>query len=682
MDKFFLRNKILETIAHPEIPTCVYEASDFGIYPSEAEIQTVKLQSAMESISERGGGQLRLPSGVFYTGALSMKSKVELCLSSEDTVLRFTTADIERNYPLVYSHWEATPCMNFSPLIYADSVHDISISGHGIIDGGADSGHWWNWHHQVENTWSLDKADLQREDRNALRLMNEMGVSVRDRVFGAGHYLRPSFIQVIRSERILIEGVRIINSPMWVINPVLCRSVIIDGVRIESFGPNNDGCDPESCNGVWIKNCTFDTGDDCISLKSGRDRDGREINVPCENVLIEHNLFSNGHGGIALGSEMSGGIRKVLAIGNEFTSPNLTYALRLKTNAKRGGFVEEIIFADTTIKTVSGAAIHGTMLYEDGHKGSFYPVFRNISIENLTSSGGDYGIFLEAFEEVPIVGLVLKNIHITGAKQSIYSRNWKNPHIENLSINGTMYPRPEHVWIQGVPIAGDEVRAGVKHTKESQNFQFIWESSNDGIHWQYFSDHQEVIVPHDIRFLKVTVKDDFGYLESSIPYIVLDQGGETLTIARVRCRGGLERTEITDFQKLITKDQLMRILYGLFSERRTQPVQGEEIYSFAKSRGFLPSDEDCQYARGQFITRQELASIAMQACGASYKNASSTMPVCGDIDRIKPNFGTNIYRALYFGFMQLEDGKFYPEKYVTVHDAIDTISLVADFAGL
>lgn len=175
--------------------------------------------------------------------------------------------------------------------------------------------------------------------------------------------------------------------------------------------------------GVWIRNCRFDTGDDCISLKSGRDNDGRTANIPCEDVLIEHNEFVDGHGGIALGSEMSGGIYRVLASENHFSSPNLTYALRLKTNARRGGSVEQIMLCDSVMDSVHGAAIHGTMLYEDGRNGNDLPVFRDITIENIEAHGGDYGVFLEAFPEVPITGLTLRNIQIDGVRQPLRSMN-------------------------------------------------------------------------------------------------------------------------------------------------------------------------------------------------------------------------------------------------------------------
>ena len=301
--------------------------------PDADHLQTVQLQAAIDALSAAGGGVLVLPAGIYRTGALHLKSGVELHLASPKMQVRFTPEDPEQNYPLVFSHWEASPCYNYSALLYACDAHDIAVTG--TLDGGADKDHWWNWHHQVEDSWSEDKPDLQINDRRELRRMNEEGIPVKERVFGKGHFLRPNFVQFLRCERVLLQGVTLHNSPMWQLNPVQCKSVIVDGLTLSSHGSNNDGCDPESCSGVWIKNCCFDTGDDCISLKSGRDNDGRTANIPCEDVLIEHNEFADGHGGIALGSEMSSGIYRVLASENHFSSPNLTYALRLKTNARR-----------------------------------------------------------------------------------------------------------------------------------------------------------------------------------------------------------------------------------------------------------------------------------------------------------------------------------------------------------
>ena len=348
MDSNELRTSILSKISPPMIPKRKVLASERGIFPNTGENLRSRIQEAIDSLSAAGGGQLIFPAGVYRTGALWLKNGVELCLESTGTRLQFVNTDLKENYPSVFSHWEASPCVNFSALLYAYNAHDIAVTGRGTLDGGADESHWWDWHHQVEQSWSADRPDLQQPDRAALRRMNMDGVPISERRFGPGHYLRPNFVQLISCERVLLQGITLRNSPMWQLNPVLCKSVTVDGVTLSSHGSNNDGCDPESCDGVWIKNCRFDTGDDCISMKSGRDRDGQMAKVPCQNILIEDNDFADGHGGIALGSEMSGGIRRVLAQRNLFSSPNLTYALRFKTNANA-----EVLWRTSYFGTVS-----------------------------------------------------------------------------------------------------------------------------------------------------------------------------------------------------------------------------------------------------------------------------------------------------------------------------------------
>ena len=687
MNKFDLRNKIIENIQLPAILQKEYEAKSFEIYPSDHINQTEQIQHAIDFISNHGGGRLVIPSGLYHTGALELKSGVEIHLAAPSTILKFISSNLEKNYPLVLSHWESSPCMNYSPLIYGIDVHDVAITGPGILDGSADYLHWWNWHHQVENAWSEDKTDLQLNDRRTLRKMNIEGVPITDRIFGPDHYLRPNFIQIINSERILLRDFKIINSPMWLINPVLSRSITIDGIEFNSHGPNSDGCDPESCDGVWIKNCTFDTGDDCISLKSGRDRDGRELNTPCENILIENNRFSDGHGGIAIGSEMSGGIRYVLAANNTFTSPNLTYALRLKTNAMRGGIVEHIMFSDTTIKFVSGAAIHGTMLYEDGRKGDCLPVFRNISIENVTAFGGEYGIFLEAFSEVPIEGLVLKNIYIEGTEKTLYGKNWKDPLIDNLVINGKSFPRPETVQILGVPKPGKSVKAKAKYTSGESQLTYIWESSKNGESWMEFSREQKTVVPIEAKYIHVTSLDSKDCKETSIDYLVLEESKKNLKLSHERliCRGMLFDIDINQLEREITRGELSRILIP-FAHKNKKSCRSsdtnDDLYCRIISNHLLPLDKAFRFNAQTTITRQEMATVAMQACGVSYKNASSTMPVCKDVDKIRDNYGTNVDRALYFGFMELEEGMFCPERNLKIDEAIKILDLVADFAGL
>lgn len=682
MDIDALRAAILMKISPPNIPDRTVFVSDRGILPNTGENLRLPIQQAIDALSAQGGGKLVFPAGVYRTGALWLKSGVELCLESTGTWIQFVTDNLEENYPVVFSHWEASPCHNFSALLYAHDAHDIAVTGPGTLDGGADADHWWNWHHQVEQSWSANKPDLQQADRAALRRMNMDGVPVEQRRFGPGHYLRPNFVQFIGCERVLLQGIALRNSPMWQLNPVLCEGVTVDGVTLSSHGSNNDGCDPESCDGVWIKNCRFDTGDDCISLKSGRDRDGQLAKVPCQNILIEDNDFADGHGGVALGSEMSGGIRRVLAQRNRFSSPHLTYALRFKTNAKRGGFVEDVVLRDSIMENVHGAAVHGTMLYEDGRNGDSLPVFRNITVENIVAHGGDYGIFLEAFPEVPITGLVLRNIQIDGARRALRGMNWQGAVVENVTINGKAFPRPGYVRILGVPVPGGTVRAGAVSCGGEVPLSYTWESSRDGSAWEPAGEGETLTVPAGAALLRLTAADGRGNTETSGTYRVLDSFDSGST-DRLRCRGMLG-ADAPDPDAPVTRLQLAEMLAPLADPALTGPVPTDTdafAARLAAANGFFPL-EDGRFQPERTVTRQEMATVAMEACGVSYRNASSTMPVCADVGEVANNYGTNAARALYFGFMELEKGRFEPHRPVTVGESIVILDRVADFAGL
>lgn len=502
--------------------------------------------------------------------------------------------------------------------------------------------------------------------------------------FCGGHFLRPNFVQFLRCERVLLQGVTLHNSPMWQLNPVQCRSVIVDGMTLSSHGANNDGCDPESCSGVWIRNCRFDTGDDCISLKSGRDRDGRTANIPCENVLIEHNLFADGHGGIALGSEMSGGIRRVLACDNRFSSPHLTYALRLKTNARRGGIVEQIMFCDSVMDTVHGAAIHGTMLYEDGRNGTELPVFRDITIENITAHGGEYGIFLEAFPEVPLTGLTLRNIRIDGVRRPLRSMNWKDAAVENVVINGKPFPRPGAVRILGVPRPGEPLEAWAECSGTCRALTYEWETSRDGSHWKPAGNGSRFTPPHTAKLVRVWAVDEAGSRERSIPYRVLHRAASSEAAARLYCRGMLEAPALQAGERPVTCGTLAEMLLPLCDAAvPVLPLPGcTGAVSAAAANRFFPREAG-GFSETRSVSRQEMATVAMQACGVDYRNASSTMPVCADADEVAPNYGTNAARALYFGFLTLDAaGRFAPHRQVTRQEAVEILNRVADFAGL
>src|SRR4029079_4683213 len=169
-----------------------------------------------------------------------------------------------------------------------------------------------------------------------------------------------------------------------ILNPVLCQNVTIRGVNFVSHGPNNDGCDPESCRDMLIENSTFDTGDDCIAIKSGRDADGRRIGVPSENIIIRGCKMKDGHGGVVLGSEMSGGIRNIFVEDCKMDSPNLLRAIRLKPNSSRGGYLENLFVRNLQVTQVKEAVVRINLQY-DKDRGTNYPTVRNIQLQNITS---------------------------------------------------------------------------------------------------------------------------------------------------------------------------------------------------------------------------------------------------------------------------------------------------------
>jgi polygalacturonase len=299
---------ILARIVPPRFPPRDVVITAFGASGDGAKDCTGAIREAIAACAAAGGGRVVVPAGTFLTGAIHLKSRVNLHLSAGAT-LRFSR-DPRHYLPLVFTRWEGVELMNYSAFIYAFEQENIAITGPGILDGNASDTHWWPWKGRDPKA---PEAPNQLAARAKLIEMAANGVPVPERVFGEGSYLRPNFVQPYRCKNVLIEGVTLINSPMWELHPVLCTNVTVRNVTINSHGPNNDGCDPESCRDVLIEDCTFDTGDDCIAIKAGRDADGRRVNTPSENIIVRGCTMKDGHGGVVIGSEVSGGVRNVFA---------------------------------------------------------------------------------------------------------------------------------------------------------------------------------------------------------------------------------------------------------------------------------------------------------------------------------------------------------------------------------
>jgi len=398
--------EILARIQSPVFPNRDFDITQYGATGNGVKDCSEALLRAINACSRAGGGRVIIPKGDFLTGAIHLRSNVNLHVS-EGATLRFIP-DPLRYLPAVYTRWEGVECMSYSSFIYAFEQENIAVTGAGILDGQASNEHWWPWTGSPFFGGNREKPN-QMAARNKLFEMGKNNIPVEDRVFGEGSFLRPNFIQFYRCRNILIGGVTLHNAPMWQIHPVLCTNVTVRGVSIVSHGPNNDGCNPESSRDVLIENCFFDTGDDCVAVKSGRNRDGRRVGVPSENIVVRHCRMKDGHGGVTIGSEASGGVRNVFAEDCDMDSPNLERALRLKTNSVRGGFIENVFMRNVKVGQVADAVLRINLFYEEGDAGQFPPRVRNIEMTNVTSKKSKYALYLRGYEHSPLRNIRISN---------------------------------------------------------------------------------------------------------------------------------------------------------------------------------------------------------------------------------------------------------------------------------
>ncbi|MEP6850510.1 MAG: glycoside hydrolase family 28 protein [Acidobacteriota bacterium] len=426
--------QILGRIKTPVFPKRDFDITKFGAKSGAANDSSAAVAAAIDACAKAGGGRVVVPEGEFLTGAVHLKSNVDLHIL-KDAVLKFSPDS--KKYPVVVTRWEGMECMSFSSFIYSFEQTNIAITGEGTLDGQANNDNWWLWHGSAKYGWKEGMPN-QRAARTKLYDMMEKGMPVRYRVFGEGSYLRPNFIQPYRCKNVLIEGVKIINSPMWEIHPVLSENVTVRKVSIRSHGPNNDGCDPESCKDVLIEDCTFDTGDDCIAIKSGRNEDGRRVGIPTENIIVRGCEMKDGHGGVTIGSEISGGVRNVFAENCRMDSPNLDHALRVKNNAARGGLLENFYFRNITVGRVAHALITIDFNYEEGAKGSFTPVMRNFVVDGLKSGKSKFGVDIQGLDNAPVSDVSISNSTFENVSDGNIVKNLKGVKIDNLRVNGKL----------------------------------------------------------------------------------------------------------------------------------------------------------------------------------------------------------------------------------------------------
>ena len=431
----------IKAIKTPVFINKVYDITNFGAQQGGVLDNTEAFKKAIHACSENGGGIVLVPQGKYLTGPIHLESNINLQVN-EGAEIVFSTNPAD--YPIVHTSFEGTELMNYSPLIYAYQKTNVAITGKGTLNGQANNEYWWSWCGKDTYGWKKG-APIQNVSR--LMDMAEAGVPVSERIFGEGYNLRPSFVEFFECQNVMLKDVKIVNAPFWLIHPIKSTNVIIDGVTVTSHGPNNDGCDPEYSKNVIIRNCSFNTGDDCIAIKSGRDADGRRVGITTENVFVQNCKMFDGHGGVSIGSEISAGVRNVFVENCVMDSPDLDRAIRIKSNTKRGGFVENLYVRNIEIGEV-GESVLGIDLYYSIHgnqSGSFMPRIENIYFENVNvKNGGKFGILAKGHKELPINNIQFKNVIIEKVKSNYSIENVVNLKFINTKINGAIIDGPKN----------------------------------------------------------------------------------------------------------------------------------------------------------------------------------------------------------------------------------------------
>ncbi len=408
----------------------------FGAKTDGKTSNTAVIKKAIDKLSTAGGGTLFFPAGTYLTGPIVLKSNITIDIEAGATI-KFTD-DMSEYVPFVEMRYEGVVMKSFCPMFYAYEQENITIKGEGTIDGNGKK--WWYGTFTIEGAHKDEAFRKELEGYQKMWEKENPNFTVEDnsdwkRTLGK-RFFRPPLMQPYKCKDFKIEGVTIINSPFWTINPEFCENVSVLGVTINNpDAPNTDGINPSSCKNVIIANCNITVGDDCITLKSGRDLQGREYATPCENITITNCVMRAGHGGVVIGSEMSGDVRKVTISNCVFDGTDR--GIRLKSTRGRGGIVEEIRVSNIVMKNIPKEAITLNLFYSNVPAESFSertPVFRNIHISGLTGSDVNTACTVLGIEEAPISDISFSDINVQ-AKTGFVINKAKDITLDNVRVS-------------------------------------------------------------------------------------------------------------------------------------------------------------------------------------------------------------------------------------------------------
>ena len=435
-----LYRQIEQNISEPVFPDKEFVITKYGASVKNSALKNQKaINKAIVECSKAGGGKVVVPEGKFNTGPVVLKSNVNLVVSKGATLLFSTDKKL---FPIVLTRWEGMDCLNYQPCIYAYGEENVAITGEGTIDGNGSNETWWKMCGKDKFGWTPELEESQKIGRPLLFEYSEAGKPFEERnMKDTG--LRPQLVNIYKCNNVAIKDVTLLRSPFWVIHPLLCKNVTVKGVKIWNEGPNGDGCDPESCEDVLIEGCVFHTGDDCIAIKSGRNADGRIWNLPSKNIIVRDCIMEDGHGGVVVGSEITGGCQNVFVENCKMDSPDLDRVLRIKTNTCRGGVIENIYMRNVEVGQCREAVMRINLNYEPNEpaKRGFIPTVRNVYMSNVTCRKSKYGILINGLDDADnIYNINVENCNFTGVESEPVKRTGKSHDLkfENLFVNDNL----------------------------------------------------------------------------------------------------------------------------------------------------------------------------------------------------------------------------------------------------
>jgi len=413
------QEEILARITPPEFPGSDYLITDYGATTDSLANCKAAIDLAIQACTDAGGGTVIIPAGVWYVdGPIHLQSNLNLHLEKGAT-LRFSSNPASY-LPVVKTSWEGTLLYNYSPLIYGYGKENIAITGKGTIDGEG-SKTFAAWH------------DKQNPDLQLSREMNHQATPVDERIFGEGHFLRPQLIQFFECKNILIEGVKVEDSPFWCIHLLLCENAMLRGLSYDAQNKNNDGIDPEYSRDILIENITFNNNDDNVAVKAGRDHEGRAMKRPSENIIIR-NCHFKGMNAVVMGSEMSSGVRNVF-VENCDAAGYSQRGVYLKSNPDRGGEISNVFVKNVHLGEVKDCFMVTSNYHNEGK--DFPTNIHSIYLENVScKKANKYGIYIKGHELKDVHDFVIKDFKVDSAIRGVHVEYAENISLQNVMVNG------------------------------------------------------------------------------------------------------------------------------------------------------------------------------------------------------------------------------------------------------